>query len=447
MRGQRQRALLTILLLGRNQPVTRDVLVDRLWGDHPPAGARHALEVYVSRLRKVLEPHAGDRVLLAQPGAFLYKLAFPFADAVPAGTPGHLVSPVRLPATGPYVTQSFVPGHRWVLARNPRFRPWSDQAQPSGYPDRIVMRLDVPPGPAVDSVLRGRADVLLSPPSARLPELATRYPSQLHSGPMGATIGLVLNTRTWPFNVLAARRAVNYAVDRDRLIRLIGGPQVGQPTCQILPPAMPGYQPYCPYTLNPGLAGAWTAPDLARAERLVSASGTRGAKVTVVTGAFGTQIPYRTTGRYLVSVLDQLGDRASLRVIMSYNAYDQALYDSRPRMQVGWFSWYEDFPAPSDFISPLLTCRSFIRGSPANLNAAEFCSAAVDAQVRYAATVPPQNLSQTGLRFARIDREIVDQAPWVPIYNPRSLVLLSARVGNYQFDPYWSVLIDQLWVR
>ena len=80
---------------------------------------------------------------------FLYKLAFPFADAVPAGTPRHLVSPVQLPATGPYVTQSFVPGHRWVLVRNPRFRPWSDLAQPSGYPDRIVMRLDIPPGPGV----------------------------------------------------------------------------------------------------------------------------------------------------------------------------------------------------------------------------------------------------------------------------------------------------------
>jgi hypothetical protein len=24
--------------------------------------------------------------------------------------------------------------------------------------------------------------------------------------------------------------------------------------------------------------------------------------------------------------------------------------------------------------------------------------------------------------------------------------VLSARVGNYQFDPYWPVLIDQLWI-
>ena len=43
--------------------------------------------------------------------------------------------------------------------------------------------------------------------------------------------------------------------------------------------------------------------------------------------------------------------------------------------------------------------------------------------------------------------QIADQAPWVPIYNPHSLVMLSARVGNYQFNPHLSVLIDQLWVR
>lgn len=384
--------------------------------------------------------------LTAPDPEFLYKLAFSFADAVPAGTPNHLIGPSQLPATGPYMTRSFVPGHRWILVRNPRFRPWSDQAQPSGYPDRIVLRLDIPPGPAADAVERGRADALLSPSPARLPELATRYPGQLHSGPLGATIGLVLNTRVRPFNVLAARQALNAAIDRTKIIQLIGGSLAAQPTCQVLPPALPGYRPYCPYTLNPGPGGVWTAPDLARAERLVRASRTRGARVRLVTGAFGTKIPDRTTGRYLVSVLDQLGYRASLRVITDPNAYARTLYDSRRRTQVGWVSWYQDFPAPSDFIGPLLTCHSFIPGSPLNLNAAEFCNRRIDAQVQQALVLQPRNPNAAASLWARIDREIADLAPWVPIYNPRSLIMLSARVGNYQFDPYWSLLIDQLWV-
>ena len=50
-------------------------------------------------------------------------------------------------------------------------------------------------------------------------------------------------------------------------------------------------------------------------------------------------------------------------------------------------------------------------------------------------------------RWAAIDRELVNKAPWVPLYNPRDLTVLSARVGNYQFHPYWNLLIDQVWVR
>jgi peptide/nickel transport system substrate-binding protein len=380
---------------------------------------------------------------------FLYKLAFPFADAVPPATPDHPVGPAQLPATGPYMTQSFTPLHRWVLVRNPRFHQWSSQAQPGGYPSQIILRLDVPPGPAVTAVEENRADVLLSPPAASIYQLETHFASQLHSGPRGVTIGLVLNTRVWPFDVRAARQALNYAIDRAALIQLIGGPLMAQPTCQILPPAMPGYRPYCPYTSSPSLSGGWIAPDLARAEQLVKASGTRGAKVTVVSGAFGTQIPLQATGRSLVSVLDTLGYRASLQVIPGSNgvAYNTRLNDSRQRAQIGWFGWYEDYPAPSDFIRTLLTCRSFVPGSPGNLNAAEFCNQQIDTQVTQALALQPRDPSAAWALWARIDQKIVGQAPWVPVYNPRSLVLVSARVGNYQFDPYFPVLIDQLWVR
>ena len=385
--------------------------------------------------------------LIAPDPAFLYRLALPFADAVPLTTPDHPVGPAQIPATGPYMTQSFVPLHRWVLVRNPRFHPWSSQAQPGGYPSRIILRLDIPPGPAASAVEHNRADVLLSPPPASMYQLATRFASQLHSGPQGATIGLALNTRVWPFNVLAARQALNYAIDRARLIQLIGGPMMAQPTCQILPPAMPGYQRYCPYTISPSPSGGWVAPDLARAEQLVRASGTRGAKVTVVSGAFGTPIPVQATGRYLVSVLDKLGYRATLQVVPGNGtAYDRRLRDSRQRTQISWYSWYQDYPAPSDFIPTLLTCQSFLPGNPGNLNAAEFCDHRIDSQVTQALALQPHDPSAAWALWARIDHEIVGQAPWVPVYNPRSLVVLSARVGNYQFDPYLPVLIDQLWV-
>jgi len=384
--------------------------------------------------------------LVAPDPDFMYSLALPFADAIAPGTPDHVLSATQIPATGPYMTSSYVPHHRWVLVRNPRFREWSAAAQPRGYPDRIVLRLDVASAAAEKDVAADRADVLLSP-AVRLHGLSTRYRSLLHSGPQSGTVGLVLNTRAYPFTKRAARQAVNYALDRSRLVRMIGGPLVGQVTCQILPPALPGYQPYCPYTVRAGPDGAWTGPDLARAQRLVAESGTKGARVTVLTGAFGTSVPVETTGQYLVSVLDQIGYRASLRVVNDYTAYDRAAYDSRYRPQVSWFNWFTDFPAPSDMIQPLLTCHSFIPASAVNLNVAEFCDPLVDEQVSRALMLQTSAPNAAGALWARIDREIVDRAPWVPIYNPVSTVLLSPRVGNYQFDPYYQLLIDQLWVR
>ena len=384
--------------------------------------------------------------LTAPDPEFLYKLAFPWAYAVPPGVPDHKISAAQLPATGPYLTKSLVPGHTWTLVRNPRFRQWSQQAQPGGYPGRIIVRSDVGPRQAVSAVEHGGADVLLAPPPDAVGQLATHYTSQLHSGPLAATFALTLNTRIPPFNRLAARRALNYAINRNTVIALNGGPLTAQSTCQILPPTMSGYQPYCPYTLQPGPGGAWRAPDLARAEQLVRASGTRGDKVTVLAGNLSAPVPTPSTGRYVVSVLDELGYRASLRTL-SANRYFGVLGDSRDRVQAGFFPWYQDYPVASDFVGPLLTCGSFLPASPVNVNTAEFCDPRIDTQAQQARMLQLRAPGAAAGRWAAIDRELVAEAPWVPLYNPRDLTVLSARVGNYQFHPYWSLLIDQLWVR
>jgi DNA-binding SARP family transcriptional activator/DNA-binding beta-propeller fold protein YncE len=52
--GTKQRALLAILLMRANEVVSRDVLIEELWGDRPPADTARALEQHISRLRKTL---------------------------------------------------------------------------------------------------------------------------------------------------------------------------------------------------------------------------------------------------------------------------------------------------------------------------------------------------------------------------------------------------------
>ena len=50
--------------------------------------------------------------------------------------------------------------------------------------------------------------------------------------------------------------------------------------------------------------------------------------------------------------------------------------------------------------------------------------------------------------WQRVDREITDAAPWVPLMASKDVHFVSKRVGNYQFSPDgMGLLFDQLWVR
>jgi DNA-binding SARP family transcriptional activator len=69
--GAKQRALLAILLLHANEPVSLDRIVDDLWGERPPATAAHTVRVYVSNLRKIV---GADRLLTRVPAAYLARV-------------------------------------------------------------------------------------------------------------------------------------------------------------------------------------------------------------------------------------------------------------------------------------------------------------------------------------------------------------------------------------
>jgi DNA-binding SARP family transcriptional activator/WD40 repeat protein len=69
--GPKQRALLAALLLDAGRVVSIERLVDAVWGEAPPATARHSVEVYVSRLRGELADEAGVMLGTRRPGYIL----------------------------------------------------------------------------------------------------------------------------------------------------------------------------------------------------------------------------------------------------------------------------------------------------------------------------------------------------------------------------------------
>jgi YVTN family beta-propeller protein len=373
------------------------------------------------------------------------KLALPGAVAVPA-RPASFPARRPLPATGPYLIAGFEPGRFVRMVRNPRFRAWSAAAKPDGFPDEISVRLASNQAAAVRAVERGDADYVFGEVQHESPTvlatLFTRYAGQVHTNSQFATRYLFLNTRIPPFDDVNVRRALNYAVDRRAAVALEGGPHTSQPTCQILPPNFPGYEPYCPYTAQPGRGRGWSAPDLRKARRLIAGSHTRGMRVDV----WAPDPELSKQARFAVQLLGELGYRARLRLLPS-TRYWKYISDSRNHAQIGAIWWGSDFPAASDYLQQLFACRSFIPNDPHNVNWSEFCDREAERLIDRARRLQATDETAASIMWARAERRIVDQAAALPLDNPKQVDVVSRRVGNYQFSPQWGVLLDQLWVR
>jgi len=383
--------------------------------------------------------------LVAPNPEFLERLTLPDAYAVAAGTPNHDIGLHPLPATGPYEWVD-VSRYAVTLVRNPYFHEWSHAARPDGYLDRIVFRHIARWEAGLTAVERGTADYFYDGvPQDRLGEVQTRFASQLHVTPTSSTLALILNTRTAPFTDGRVRRAINYAIDRAKIARLLG--QGTEPACQILPAGLPGYQRYCPYTSDPNPAGIWHAPNLAEAERLIAASGTRGTRVTIWNLAADFN---GTLDAYLVSLLDRLGYPTQVKDFSSADPNAPVRFaDSRTTAQAAlyWIPIGALYPSASQVLQANFACQSFASSSPGNSNWSEFCDHRLDAQVNSALAAESNNSPYTSGLWAQADRTDTDQAPAVPLTTTSDIHLVSARVGNYQYSFPLGVLLDQLWVK
>ena len=345
---------------------------------------------------------------------FLARLAMPLAVAMPPEAPRHDSGRHPLPATGPYMVTRY--GLRqYVLVRNPYFHEWSPDAQPDGYPDRIVFRAYKKTDQAVSAVEHGAADWLYftipSINSQQTHEIETNYASQTHPSAYPATDLLVIQTNSPLNRDRTARQAIAYAIDRDRLHTILtsGSSSLPAPsTCQLLPPNSPGYRPYCPYKFDP-----------AHARKLVHRSPSYGKPVSVLSYVEGTN-----SGRYLVELLNSLGFRARFTPVDETGEPTEA-------PDIVAYSWVADYVGASDFILGL---------RPGLITPSDLTDAyAKQSESQYQGT----------RAWAAADQHLTDDALVIPIGTGSTLGFTSNRVGNYQTAPAPgnAPMIDQMWVR
>ena len=185
---------------------------------------------------------------------------------------------------------------------------------------------------------------------------------------------------------------------------------------------------------------------MAKAQQLVAASGTKGQKVAVICTPDEAS---KAVCLYFVSLLKQLGYDSSIKVLSAAVEYPY-VQDSSNKAQISFSYWYPDYPSGADWFDVVVGCNGFHPNSSASANLSEFCDPTIQKMTEKAIQTSVTDQAAANQMWSQVDKATTDQAPWVSLFLPKHIDFVSARVGNYIFDPnvlVGGILIDQAWVK
>jgi peptide/nickel transport system substrate-binding protein len=149
----------------------------------------------------------------------------------------------------------------------------------------------------------------------------------------------------------------------------------------------------------------------------------------------------------MVADLNSIGYKASTQ-LLSIGAQYPFIQNSANsgKWNVAYSQWFQDYPAPSDFLNVLLGCGTIHANSDASPNIAAFCNQGINSKITQAESDEATNPAQAASLWTAVDHEDTLQGAWVDLFNPKQIDFLSKNVNGYEWNPQWYILIDQLWL-
>ncbi len=358
----------------------------------------------------------------------LEKLAL-LVYPVPEGTPDADQRWQPVPATGPYMVTSAGPDGV-TLTRNPHFRQWSTAAQPAGYPDVIRFRVVTSESASIRHVLEGAASGAFT--DEPLPLAITTRPAFVHRYDLLDLQLIHPNSTVPPFNDRRVRQALNYALDRNASDLLGSKPGAdATPTCQLIPPGIPGHRYYFPYQRGPA-DGPYQGPDLDRARQLVAESGTAWMPITIYHGPFAA---LKDRAEVTANVLRDLGYPVTVAQV-DLQAPPAVTDTYQIQVRLGWLP---DYPLPGTFYDGQVGCDV--------TTDSHYCNEAIQAEATRARLMRRTDPAGSLEVWAHVDRMITDDAALIPLVTRVGAVIVHPDVGNVMTRAGFGPLLSQMWVR
>jgi peptide/nickel transport system substrate-binding protein len=368
--------------------------------------------------------------LVKPDGAFLDDMAIPFAFAVPAGMPYKDIStdPQWRVATGPYMISTYTPKQKIVLVRNPNFREWT-AASPNGHVNEVDINIGTTPEQAVNETIDGQLDWYMEAvPPDRFTALRQQYPKQTFLFPRNNVTYFSMNTRKPPFDKLAVRQAVNYAIDRNALVKIFGGQ--GIPSETVLPPGFgSSYQEHHLYP-----------HDVAKAKQLVQQAGATGASVQIWTT---NADPAPKAAQYLASVLNEIGLNVTDVKAVDDSVYWDTLLTQSGDPQIAFNHFDQDFPEGEDFIDTTLNGEHIV--NVGNNDVSNTDDPTLNAMIDRTKLMPLG--AARNAQWAKIDAYFMQHdAGWAPFLHLEQATFVSPQLHGLIFTGSYFELIPEMWL-
>jgi peptide/nickel transport system substrate-binding protein/oligopeptide transport system substrate-binding protein len=387
---------------------------------------------------KVVDPSTLEIDLDTPNQSFLNIIAMPFGfvipkEAVAAAGSDYAHKPV---GTGPFTLDKWTPGQLIVLKKNPSY------FGTKPYLDEVDAQIGLTPEVAYLRVQNNQLDIAQPDntiPSAQYIQLSSNptWKNRILKNTNVDIYYLAMNVNMKPFDNKLVRQAFNYLVNKANLVKILNGRGVVNNGIQA--PPMPGYVPnYNPLGLDANGQSVQKAKDLLKqagydASHPFPPQDLVYAKASADWDRWAASIQQDFQQAGVTLNLKGLAFSAFLDITGKPNTTALSLNN-----------WIQDFPDPSDFIDPILTCAA------ANVtanggNVAFFCDKDAD---KIADQARGDTNSAERLKLYQQFQDIVvsKDFPWVPLFSSVETNTSAPRVHGYQIHPVWPFTITSIWV-
>lgn len=317
--------------------------------------------------------------------------------------------------TGPYKLQEWIPGDKTVLVKNEEYN-WGPEWMSNRGPaliDKIVLKVIPDENSRIMELEVGGIDILRNVPEIYVEKLEGNPDITVYKEPATKLGYLAFATDKEPFNDVRVRRALNHALNKEEIIQFVFK-GIGEVAYGYLPPALK--DEYLEESQD--LAYEY---DPEKAKQLLAEAGyPNGFEATL---SANNSSKSSKLAEIIQSQLKDVGINAKIQLYDS-SSYTDMLKEGKQELFINEYSWPN-----ADIIDWFLLSSRFPYP-----NHSRWIDDKTDEMITYAAQRP--TWAERAEAYKDVQRYLIDQAVWAPIYIPMQIIAVRKEVKNFKYHPW-----------